>query len=218
VSQEGGNDGSDPIATFKGHGDVVGDVCWHASNPNMFASVGDDGKLLIWDSRQADATLRCSAHSGQINSVGFNPFSEHLIATAASDKTVALFDIRKIGVKVYSLLGHSSEVVQLSWSPHNEAVLASSATDRRVHIWDLSRIGQELSLEDSGDGAPELLFVHGGHTAKVSDFSWNPNDPWVMASVAEDNIVQVWQMCENIYLQEDDLPDAAAHELEGNAE
>jgi histone-binding protein RBBP4 len=97
VSQEGGNDGSDPIATFKGHGDVVGDVCWHASNPNMFASVGDDGKLLIWDSRQADATLRCSAHSGQINSVGFNPFSEHLIATAASDKTVALFDIRKIG-------------------------------------------------------------------------------------------------------------------------
>ena len=28
-----------------------------------------------------------------------------------------------------------------------------------------------------------------------------------MACVAEDNIVQVWQMCENIYLQEDDLPD-----------
>jgi WD40 repeat protein len=68
--------------------------------------------------------------------------------------------------------------VQLAWSPHNEAVLASSATDRRVHVWDLSRIGQELSEDDAGDGAPELLFVHGGHTAKVSDFSWNPNDPW----------------------------------------
>ncbi len=98
VSQEGGSDGSDPIATFKGHGDVVGDVCWHSSSPTMFASVGDDGKLLIWDSRQADPTLRCTAHSGQINSVAFNPFSEHLIATAASDKTVNLFDIRKIGI------------------------------------------------------------------------------------------------------------------------
>jgi hypothetical protein len=31
-----------------------------------------------------------------------------------------------------------------------------------------------------------------------------------MASVAEDNIVQVWQMCENIYLQEDDLPDVSS--------
>ncbi len=82
------------------------------------------------------------------------------------------------GVKVYSLQGHTSEVVQLSWSPHNEAILASSATDRRVHVWDLSRIGQEQSEDDLNDGPPELLFVHGGHTAKVSDFSWNPNDPW----------------------------------------
>ena len=97
VSQEGGNDGSDPIATFKGHGDVVEDVCWHPSNPNVFASVGDDGKLLVWDSRKADPVERCAAHTGQINSVGFNPFSDYLVATAASDKTVALFDIRKIG-------------------------------------------------------------------------------------------------------------------------
>ena len=43
-------------------------------------------------------------------------------------------------------------------------------------------------------GPPELLFVHGGHTAKVSDFSWNLSQPWVVASVAEDNILQIWQM------------------------
>jgi hypothetical protein len=33
--------------------------------------------------------------------------------------------------------------------------------------------------------------VHGGHTSKISDFSWNGNDDWVVASVAEDNILQV---------------------------
>ena len=37
-------------------------------------------------------------------------------------------------------------------------------------------------------------FIHGGHTAKISDFSWNPNEPWVICSVSEDNIMQVWQM------------------------
>ncbi len=37
-------------------------------------------------------------------------------------------------------------------------------------------------------------FIHGGHTAKISDFSWNPNQPWVICSVSEDNILQVWQM------------------------
>jgi len=45
--------------------------------------------------------------------------------------------------------------------------------------------------EDAEDGPPELLFIHGGHTSKVSDFAWNPTDDWVIASVAEDNILQV---------------------------
>ncbi len=47
--------------------------------------------------------------------------------------------------------------------------------------------------EDAEDGPPELLFIHGGHTSKVSDFAWNPSDDWVIASVAEDNILQVWR-------------------------
>lgn len=47
------------------------------------------------------------------------------------------------------------------------------------------------TAEDALDGPPELLFVHGGHTSKISDFAWNPSDDWVVASVAEDNILQV---------------------------
>ena len=46
------------------------------------------------------------------------------------------------------------------------------------------------SAEDAEDGPPELLFIHGGHTSKISDFSWNASDDWVVASVAEDNILQ----------------------------
>ena len=64
--------------------------------------------------------------------------------------------------------------------------------------------GEEQNPEDAEDGPPELLFIHGGHTAKVADFSWNANDPWVISSVAEDNILQVWAMAENIYADEDD--------------
>jgi hypothetical protein len=36
--------------------------------------------------------------------------------------------------------------------------------------------------------------MHAGHKSKVSDISWNLNDKLVMASVEDDNIVQVWQM------------------------
>jgi histone-binding protein RBBP4 len=40
----------------------------------------------------------------------------------------------------------------------------------------------------------ELQFIHGGHTTKISDFSWNLSEPWAIASVSEDNLLQVWQM------------------------
>jgi WD40 repeat protein len=46
--------------------------------------------------------------------------------------------------------------------------------------------------------------------AKISDFSWNPAEAWTLASVSEDNTVQIWQMAENIYNDEDrEVPVAA---------
>jgi histone-binding protein RBBP4 len=38
--------------------------------------------------------------------------------------------------------------------------------------------------------------------SQISDFAWNANDDWVISSVAEDNILQIWQMAENIYHDE----------------
>ena len=60
------------------------------------------------------------------------------------------------------------------------------------------------------DGPPELLFVHGGHTAKVSDFDWCQTEDWYVASVAEDNILMVWQLAENIYMDEEDEEEGPA--------
>lgn len=35
--------------------------------------------------------------------------------------------------------------------------------------------------------------MHGGHTNRISDFSFNKNDAWIMASAAEDNLIQIWR-------------------------
>ena len=93
----------------------------------------------------------------------------------------------------------------VEWAPFNESILASCSSDRRVGIWDLSRIGMEQTPEDAEDGPPELLFLHGGHTNKVSDFSWNMKDDWTIASVSEDNVLQVWNMAEEIYAAEEEM-------------
>lgn len=69
-----------------------------------------------------------------------------------------------------------------------------------------NRIGDEKNPEDAEEAPPELLFIHGGHTSKILDFSWNPAEEWVIFGVAEDNILQVWQMSEHIYNDDNDSP------------
>lgn len=193
------------LKTFKGHTSVVEDVDFHKLHEFMFGSVGDDSQLIIWDQRETKATHCVSkAHDNDINCLSFNPLNENLLATGGSDRVVKLWDLRKLTESLHTFNDHTSGVFGVSWSPKHETLLGSSSSDRRLRLWDLSRIGDEQTAEEAEDGPPELLFVHGGHTAKISDFSWNVNDDFVVASVSEDNILQIWQMTESIYSEDED--------------
>ena len=157
----------------------------------------------------------------------------------ALSQLVALWDSRKLGQSLHTFKAHTDEVFSVQWAPFKESVFASSGSDRRLNVWDTSRIGAEQDPEDAEDGPPELLvrsthlafavcrpdtflcshvsqFVHGGHTAKVSDFSWELNQDWVVASVAEDNILQVWQLADAIVHdgEDEDAEEPADDDLE----
>lgn len=189
----------DATEVFEAHTAAVEDVSWHLENENLFGSVGDDHMLMIWDLRTSKPQHLIAAHEDEVNSLSFNHSNEWILATGSADSTVNLFDLRKPKTSLHTFSSHTGAVLQVEWSPDYETVLASSADDKRLMVWDLLRIGDEQAEEDAEDGPPELLFVHGGHTAKISEFSWNPIEPWVIASVAEDNILQIWQVAESIY-------------------
>lgn len=56
------------------------------------------------------------------------------------------------------------------------------------------------------------MFVHGGHTNRISEFAWNQNDPWVVCSAAEDNLIQMWRTANAIVGK--DTEDVRIDELE----
>ncbi|KAL0074929.1 WD40-repeat-containing domain protein [Phycomyces blakesleeanus] len=186
-----------PYQTYVGHTDCVEDVSWSTSNVSLFASVGDDRKLMIWDTRQPTKAVQCiQAHEAEINSVRFHPTRETMLATGSADKTIGLFDIRKLSDKLHSI-EHSSAVGQVEWSPLDDPIIGSAA-GRQINIWDLRRIGEEQTAEDAEDGPAELMFVHNGHTDIVTEFGWHPTEQWLIASAAQDNNIQVWQMSKAI--------------------
>lgn len=55
--------------------------------------------------------------------------------------------------------------------------------------------------------------MHGGHTNRISDFSFNKNDPYLMLSAAEDNLVHVWTP-NDACLHGTDTADVPLEELE----
>lgn len=174
-----------PRRTFKHHSAVVNDVQYHPTlGNNLFGSVSDDLTMQLMDMRRPSdsqpAIIFKDAHQDAINTLAFHPTLDKLFATGSADKTIGIFDLRFPNHgKIHSLEGHKDVITKVDWHPTDSAILASSAEDRRVIFWDLSRAGMEQTPDDAEDGPPEMLFMHGGHTNRVSDFTWNRNDPWV---------------------------------------
>ena len=184
------------------HKGAVEDVDWHRSYDFLFGSVGDDRAVHLWDCRtepKSASNTIVDAHAGDAHCLSFNHYSEFLLATGGADKCVCLWDLRKLKERVHKFEGHEGEVMSVAWSPFGALTLASGGSDRKVVVWDVDKIGKEQSAEDAEDGPPELFFSHGGHTARVSELSWNTNEEYVFASVDEDNSLQVWQMVRRVY-------------------
>lgn len=196
-----------PYRKYTHHNQIVNDVQYHPFHKNWIGTVSDDLTFQLLDTRSAETDrgviVARDGHTDAVNALAWNPHNELLLATASADKTIAIWDPRYLKMKIHTLEGHMDAVTSLAWHPTDSAILGSGSYDRRVLFWDLSRIGEEQTPEDAEDGAPELLFMHGGHTNHLADFSWNPNDPWVVCSAAEDNLLQIWKPAETIITPDD---------------
>ena len=149
-----------PTRTYTHHSAIVNDVQYHPKHPFLVGTVSDDLTLQVLDTRQADDTKSAlqatDGHTDAINALSFNPASQFILATGSADKSIGIWDLRNLKIKLHALSGHQESVTSLAWHPFEEAILGSASYDRRVVFWDLSKVGDEQTPEDAEDGPPEL--------------------------------------------------------------
>ena len=194
---------SSQVCKFTTHKDIVNDAKWHQFNESLFGSVSDDKYFYLFDVRTPGDPVSRFYHpeSEGINSLSFSPFSQYLVATGNTNSNISLLDTRKLSTKsgvsdglLHTMMGHSDSITSLEFSPHKDGMLASGSQDRRLILWDLFKVGEEQAQEDAEDGCPELFMMHAGHTGAVTDLSWCPYKDWTIGSVADDNIVHLWEI------------------------
>ncbi|EGG11373.1 uncharacterized protein MELLADRAFT_102295 [Melampsora larici-populina 98AG31] len=139
---------SSAITQLIAHDREVYDVCWSTSSREIFASVGADGSVRIFDLRSLDHStilfesnpLPLTAQAPALLRLKFNPIDPNYIAvSSASGHEVHLLDVRSPGVPVVELKAHASVVNGLAWSPDGN-LLGSCGDDCQVLIWDFNGI------------------------------------------------------------------------------
>lgn len=191
-----------PSQVISTHDNIVNDVSWNKTIDSLFASVSDDSSYQIHDLRLPSGPIIhiIDAHNDPdsesnmnypINVVEFNQTVSTLFATGGSDNSIQIWDLRNPSIPIRRLVGHKAPVVGLKF---HENYLLSSSTDHRALVWDLNKLDEgEPDKRRSDSVDPCLVFMHGGHTGKISDADWHPNLTNLMVSGGEDGLLEVWK-------------------------
>ena len=93
---------------------MIGNLCCklkYKIKNSLFSNI-----IKRWDTRSSNVnkpSQMIEAHSAEVNCLSFNPYSEYILATGSADKTVALWDLRNLKMKLHSFESHKDEIFQV---------------------------------------------------------------------------------------------------------
>lgn len=188
-----------PINVYQNHTAIVNDFAWNYEIQTLFGSVSDDRSIQFVDIRSSSKEPLYkieNSHDDVINSIAFNPITTNLFVTGGADNLINVWDLRYLTQPLRKLYGHNNAITNLKFNPNQANLLASSSNDRRIHIWDLNKISEEFDSDDylkNDIEDPSLIFIHGGHTAKITEFDWVSDVVNTIISAGEDNLIEIWK-------------------------
>lgn len=176
------------------HDSEVFDVSFVANSTHIFASVGADGSVRVFDLRSLDHSTIIYEPQQPVPLVRIvgNPLEENsLAALAANTNEIYILDVRAPGVPVATLTGHKAPVNSIAWAPAAAAaatnragsshsyrhILASGADDCQALIWDVSESSVNPKVQPHGTDAPVISAYT--DTQEINYVTWNSDASWL---------------------------------------
>lgn len=137
--------GSAPVAVYQGKNAFTG--LSHHQTDAAFAASHSAG-ISIYDlSRPTTSpihTLTYPASIDTVNTVSFNPVETSILASAATDRSIQLWDLRTYSPVNKAILSLASNAV--SWNPMEAFNFAAASEDHNVYIFDSRNLKRSLNI------------------------------------------------------------------------
>ncbi len=144
------------------------------SRSGVLATVGEDGKAVLWDTAEGRPAETWEAHKGQADCLAWSPCGRFL-ATGGGDNAVVVWaaDGKR---ELRRLRGHTGAVASVAWSPDGRHLL-SGALDGTAVLWDVEEGEPARVFPVTGRAASACAFSPDGKTALVGAGLATREDP-----------------------------------------
>eukprot|EP00730_Choanoeca_flexa_P016269 TRINITY_DN7654_c0_g1_i1.p1 TRINITY_DN7654_c0_g1~~TRINITY_DN7654_c0_g1_i1.p1 ORF type:complete len:345 (+),score=58.53 TRINITY_DN7654_c0_g1_i1:150-1184(+) len=162
------------------HDQEVYDVAF-GQNTNVFASVGADGSVRLFDLRNLDHSTIVFEEANQtpLLRLSWNLSDPNYVAFLKMDsKEVIILDIRVPCVPAATLVKHKSACNGMVWAPHSSCHICTASDDAMAVIWDVAQIPK---------GEPDAILAYTAPAA-INQVQWSAIKPEWIGITYEDTL------------------------------
>ncbi len=187
-----------PLYTLRAHKSEGYAVDWSPLVSTGKLVTGDnDGNIYVTTRNAGEGWAVDSepfvGHAGSVEDLQWSPSERNVFASASSDGTIKIWDLRsKSRTAGVSVKVSDTDVNVISWSRQTAHLLASGADDGEWAVWDLRQWKPNTTSSAPLKSTPVASFNF--HKEQITSIEWHPTDDSIVAVAAGDNTISLWDL------------------------
>ncbi|XP_073004233.1 uncharacterized WD repeat-containing protein C17D11.16-like [Typha latifolia] len=175
------------VVTFEHHNDKVQAVAWNMHSPEILLSGSFDQSVVMMDMKSSQQACHKWSVTAEVESLAWDPFSEHSFVVSLENGTVQGFDKRTassnsscLSKPTFILHAHEKAISSVSFNPSAPNLLATGSTDKMVKLWDLS------------NNQPSCVASQNPKAGAIFSISFSEDSPFLLAIGGSKGRSKVW--------------------------